>query len=115
MEPEIFMSDDLIKNKRIWVKETIENAFKADKLEPALEAVVKSLVSLYPQSKIWIAERYGKRESFIAGSGKESYHPAKKISITDCYNLFLQDFPEKSRQEIGLIVAIFKIVIISYS
>lgn len=114
MSKDIRAGNFRIRDNRKLVINIIEETFEADNLESALETLVKSLTSIYPGSKIWIAEKYGKRKSYIAGSGNETYQPAEKLSITDDYYLFLQDFSEMNKRERELARSIFKLVIIFY-
>lgn len=64
-------------------------------LKQIFKTLCKRYVDYFPERKIYIAEKLGKRISYLTGAGKELYVKTVKIPLTDNYLLFIE-----SRQEL---------------
>lgn len=97
-----------------WLRETVQRCLAARDLTMALKSLAQSITSYYPHTKVWFAQRFGKRYSFLAGAGQEFYLPAEKIEFDPDYSLFWQIQDEITPEEREILIAVCKIVIAIY-
>lgn len=51
-------------------------------------------------TKIWIAEKFGRRWSYIKGFGEEQYVPAELVLLIGKYAVFAENLSEDQKEEI---------------
>ncbi|QZY56498.1 hypothetical protein [Crassaminicella profunda] len=95
---------------KIWVEDTLQSALREKEFQKALEKLCGSIIIYYPDIKIWFAEKFGKRWSYIIGAGKESFTQSEKVLLTSNYGVFLQNTDKISCEEKDCIIALMKII-----
>ena len=64
---------------------------KAEGLRNSLEKIALVFSEFFPESKIWFAEKLGKRVSYITGAGEESFLEAGEFELKEKYLLYLEN------------------------
>ena len=82
--------------------------------QSALKTLIEDLVSRYNIAKVYITEKYKKRESYICGAGKEKFLVPQKIEIDNDYSLFLESNSKLSKEKTDKIVNSVKEIISQY-
>lgn len=72
---------------------------KIDNIEEAFNKLSYIITKYYRNSSIRFAEKFGKRMSYIAGSGNKMFIEAEKIKLSDKYFVFLENFTFNSEKE----------------
>lgn len=98
MVKEMYMSNQQEKFKK-WLEKGIPEALKENKLKKALEVISAKFIEYFPNSKIWFAEKLGKRVSYITGAGKEKYLKARQIPLENDYIIFIENKNLSSQEE----------------
>jgi len=60
-------------------------------LESSLDKIALVFSEFFPDSKIWFAEKLGKRVSYITGAGQESFLEAREFELKKNYLLYLEN------------------------
>lgn len=84
------MSNQQKKFKK-WLEKGLAEVLKENKLKNALEIMSVKFIEYFPESKIWFAEKLGKRVSYITGAGKEKYLKARQIPLDNGYLIFIEN------------------------
>ncbi|MGM0609118.1 MAG: hypothetical protein ACQESP_11970 [Candidatus Muiribacteriota bacterium] len=92
------MSNQQEKFKK-WLEKGAAEALKEKKIKKALEIISAKFIEYFPNSKIWFAEKLGKRVSYITGAGKEKYLKARQIPLENDYIIFIQNKNLSSQEE----------------
>lgn len=94
------------------LRQSLKDALDAPDLKSSLQKMAEMVSEFYPGTKIWFARRFGKRWSYIAGAGKETYNPPEKIVYFNDYAIFLQNFNDISSEEKAILSDLFRLVTI---
>lgn len=95
---------------KIWLEYTLRIVMKQKEFKEALEKLCQAIATYYPHIKIWFAEKFGKRWSYITGAGMESFMQSEEVLITSKYGMFLQNADKIPCEEKDCIIAIIKII-----
>ena len=83
---------------------------KAEGLKNSLEKIALVYNEFFPESKIWFAEKLGKRVSYITGAGQESFLKAREFELKDRYLLYLENI-ELSENEREAFINLVNLII----
>lgn len=72
-----------------------------------LRSLCKAYTEHFPERKIYITKKLGKRLSYLTGSGNELYLKPVKIPVGGKYTLFIESSNELSSQEIKTVKELF--------
>ncbi len=65
--------------------------------------ICSDYIESFPDNKIWITRKFGKRDSYLAGLGQEKYCKAVRVKLSDDYTAFVEDKWEMKDDEISVI------------
>ena len=74
-----------------FLDSALMKVLKAEGLRNSMEKIALVFSEFFPESKIWFAEKLGKRVSYITGAGKESFLQAREFELKDKYLLYLEN------------------------
>jgi hypothetical protein len=94
------------------LRQNLKDALDAPNLKSSLQKMAEAVSKFYPGTKIWFTRRFGKRWSYIAGAGEETYNPPEKIIYLDDYAVFLQNFKDIYFEEKAALSDLFKLITI---
>ncbi|NLU09899.1 MAG: hypothetical protein GXW90_02960 [Tepidanaerobacter acetatoxydans] len=103
----MYMFDDKFKD---MIVSCLTEALDAEDLKSALEKSSKIITAFYPNTKLWFTKSFGKRWSFIAGAGVDSFIEPQRIEYQDGYAAFLQNFTFKQEEEKAVLTDLFRII-----
>lgn len=94
------------------IKTILEKIIKKESLKEVLSIACRYISEYYPGIQISFTEIFGKRVSYIAGAGKETYNSCKKIMVDENHALLIQNSSKMNLNEEDAIVSLFKIILI---
>lgn len=89
-------------------KKDLKSILQEKDLHKAFKITAEFLTSCCPNTKIWFAEKLGKRWSYIIGSGEELFTETEIIPIIDNYAIFVENYNSLNNEEKQLIDTIIK-------
>lgn len=94
-----------------WVRPALERVLRAENLKEALQGAAESYIQCFPKRKFWIAEKLGKRVSYLTGAGRELYLQPEKIDCGRKYTAFIQSRTGLTAEEKKVICSIITLAI----
>lgn len=94
------------------IKNILEKIANKESLKESLSIACRYISEYYPGIQISFTEIFGKRVSYIAGAGKETYKSCKKIMVDENHALLIQNPSKISLDEEDAITALFKIILV---
>ncbi|MFW5786921.1 MAG: hypothetical protein ACOC21_01385 [Halanaerobiales bacterium] len=101
------MSKDKFKD---WIEKAARGALSTENLKEGLDFIVSQFVKKFPGSKIYFAEKLGKRISYISGAGRENYLEAEEIDAGNDYFVYLENI-ELNEREKEILISLIKLVV----
>ena len=74
-----------------FLDSVLMKVLKAEGLRNSMEKIALVFSEFFPESKIWFAEKLGKRISYITGADKESFLKAREFELKEKYLLYLEN------------------------
>lgn len=97
-------------NLKVLLTQCIKEALDAPSLKDALQNTANAIIMYYPNTKIWFAQSFGKRWSYIAGAGEETYIKPEQVVYLKDYSVFLQNFKDISKDEESILIDLFRLI-----
>lgn len=102
-------------NKKDFIKlleSILKEILKKEDFKTTVDKVCNSITEYYPNTQISLAEKLGRRLSYIGGSGKETYIPYEVIELNNNYSIVVQNFKEIPLENRDLLISLFKILLV---
>lgn len=93
------------------IKQCIKGSINESSIKDTLKKISDIITENYPNTKIWFAQRFGKRWAYIVGAGIDTYDKPEKLIYLDDYAAFLQNF-DISEEEKSVFKDLFRLMTI---
>lgn len=87
-------------------------AMTSENLEGSLKVIAETIVSQFPDSKIWFTKSFGKRREYITGAGKETFASTERLEYAKNYTAFLQNLSNLTTGEKNALTGLLNLVTI---
>lgn len=93
-----------------FLNEVLIKVLEVQGLENSFTKIALSFSEFFPDSKIWFAEKLGKRVSYLTGAGQESFLKAKEFKLRANYLLYIENI-ELSEEEKNMFIDFINLII----
>ena len=93
-----------------FLDEVLIKSLEFEGLENSFKKIALVFSEFFPDSKIWFAEKLGKRVSYLTGAGQESFLKAKEFQLRDSYLLYIENI-ELNEEEKKIFIDFINLII----